>query len=144
MTTTSLTETQVREFVVEWYRKLDVHVPLPDLLPLLSGSDLTMKFPEATLHSLNEFAGWYDKVTHRFFDEVHTVKSVKVRFDGGKADCDIVVNWQASTWDPPEAASKRRNMDSVQRWLVSAEGDQLVVNLYDVISLTPLPGSAPL
>jgi len=144
MTTMSLTETQVREFVADWYHKLDIHVPLPDLLPLLSRRDLTIKFPEVTVHSHNDFAGWYDKVTHRFFDEVHTVKQVDIRFEGGKADCNIVVNWEASTWDPPEAKSKRLIMDAAQRWLVSAEGDQLVINLYDVISLTPLPGSAPL
>ena len=139
-------EKQLHDFVVDWYRKLDRHVPLTELLPLVSAGDLTMKFPEATLRSQAEFAGWYDKVTHRFFDEVHTVKSVGVRMNGGKADLDVVVNWQARVWDAPEAASKGLNFDSGQHWIVSEESStgQPVIVVYDVKSLTPLPGSAPL
>src|SRR2546423_14874209 len=105
-----------------------------------------MRFPEATLHDQQEFTRWYETVTHRFFDEAHTVKQVTVRANGGdQADLDVVVNWKARMWDAPEAKSKPLDMDSVQGWTVRQEnGGRPVITVYDVKSLTPLPGSASL
>ena len=49
---TALTELEVKELAADWYRKLDVHVPMVDILPLLADESLQMKFPESTLNSL--------------------------------------------------------------------------------------------
>jgi hypothetical protein len=144
--TMTLTDTQLREFVADWYRKLDEHVALKELLPMLSSAELTMRFPETTLHDQAGFMGWYETVTRRFFDEAHTVKQVGVRRSGDAADLDVVVNWQARIWDAPEAKSKGLNFDSVQSWIVKGTNGtgQPVIVLYDVRSLTPLAGSASL
>ena len=34
-----------------------------------------MEWPELPTHGHDEFTVWYEKVTRRFFDEVHTIKS---------------------------------------------------------------------
>jgi len=143
MQTTS-SDTLIREFVADWYRKLDRHVTLDELLPMVSSGDLTMKFPEATLRDRSEFARWYDTVTHKFFDEAHTVKQVVVHRNGGDAQLDVLVNWQARMWEAPDARSKGLNFDSQQSWVVRDEPEGLVITVYDVKSLTPLPGSASL
>jgi hypothetical protein len=141
---TALSETQVRELVADWYRKLDEHAPLDDLLPMVSPRDLTMTFPEATLRSRSEFQRWYETVTHRFFDETHTLKQVTVRLRGDTADLDVVVNWRARMWDAPEATSRPLDFDSVQAWTVKRENGSAVITVYDVKSLVPLAGSASL
>jgi hypothetical protein len=143
---TVLSEAQMRQFVADWYRKLDEHVPLEDVVRLVSASDLTMKFPEATLHDRSQFADWYRTVTHKFFDEMHTVKRVAVRTDGEQAELEVLVNWRASVWNPPDARSQGLNFDSEQLWVVKDEpgSDQPQIVVYDVKTLTPLPGSATL
>ena len=70
--TETLTVAEVKQLAAEWYRKLDVHAPLIELLPLVA-EDAEMKFPEATLHGQAEFEGWYEGVIRIFFDEVHTL-----------------------------------------------------------------------
>ncbi len=60
-----------------WYRKLDVHAPMVDVLPMLSEDGLEMRFPEATLTTMAEFEGWYQRVIRIFFDEVHLVKELQ-------------------------------------------------------------------
>lgn len=41
------------------YLKLDVHIPMVDVLPMLACEELEMKFPEATLRGHVKFEGWY-------------------------------------------------------------------------------------
>ena len=143
-----LAENEVRDMVIDWYQKLDVHAPMVDILPLLSDTELHMKFPEATLTSLAEFEGWYQGVIRIFFDEVHTMKELNVTVspDGSKADIKLMVYWEASTWTPPDRYSKRLMMDAYQTWVVkrSPTSGLPVVVSYIVDKLDPKPGSAAL
>jgi hypothetical protein len=66
--TNPLTEQEVRTFAEDWYRKLDVHAPLSQLLPLLADEDLEMRFPEATERGHEGFEHWYERVIRIFFD----------------------------------------------------------------------------
>ncbi len=143
-----LTQEEVTAMVNDWYMKLDVHAPMVDILPLVSEGELHMKFPEATLTSLAEFEGWYQRVIRIFFDEVHTMKELNVTVspDGQKADIKLIVYWEASVWNPPDRYSKRLMMDAYQTWIVkrSAASGKPVVVSYIVDKLDPKPGSAPL
>ena len=143
---TQLTEAEVRELVAVWYKKLDVHAPMVEVLPLLSDETLEMKFPEATLHGLADFESWYQRVIRIFFDEVHTLKEVSVELQGDTANVHIVVEWQASVWNPPAANSARIVLDADQTWVVkkSASTGQAVVTRYIVNGLDYHPGSATL
>jgi hypothetical protein len=113
------TAAEAEKLATQWYRKLDVHAPLEEVLPLLDQDDLEMQFPEATLRGTGEFEKWYDRVTNIFFDEVHTLKDVKTEPTKEGALVKVVVRWEASTWNPPEAASRRIRLDAYQTWLVT-------------------------
>lgn len=145
-TTASLTKEEVEKLVTDWYLALDVHAPVDQYLPMLAEDGLEMQFPEATLKGQDAFKGWYDTVTHKFFDEVHTMKALDIRPSGDKADVDLTVNWQAKVWNPPEAKSIWLGFDAVQKWVVqrSPKSGKPVILTYIVVALNPMEGSASL
>jgi hypothetical protein len=113
-----LTRQELTAFAVAWYRKLDVHAPMVECLPMLADADLEMRFPEVTIRGWAGFEGWFQTVVRIFFDEVHTVKSVKALIRGDKAKMKVVVRWEASRWKPPAAESERIIADAYQTWIV--------------------------
>lgn len=143
-----LKQAEVEQLVRDWYLKLDVHAPMIKLLPMLADEDLEMQFPETTLHGHAEFEGWYQGVIRIFFDEVHTMKELKVTLSADKkrADIKLVVYWEASRWNPPAAKSERLMFDAAQTWVVkrSPKTGKAVVVTYIVDDLTPKEGSAEL
>ena len=70
---TDLTEAEVKTLVDAWYHALDVHVPVEEIAPMVT-ADVECQWPEGPTYGVDEFKGWYHKVTHLFFDEVHTMK----------------------------------------------------------------------
>jgi hypothetical protein len=118
-----LTTAEVQTLAATWYKKLDVHAPLVELLPLVASEGLEMVFPEATLRSPAEFEGWYERVIRIFFDEVHTLKQVKPVITADGAEVKVVVHWEASVWNPPAAASQRIKLDAYQTWRVVRDSD---------------------
>lgn len=143
-----LTKDEVRQMVLDWYRALDVHEPLVDVLQYVSESELEMVFPEATLSSLADFEGWYQTVIRVFFDEVHTMKELDISLsnNGTQADVKLVVYWEASRWNPPAARSERLMMDAYQTWTVkrSPASGKAVITRYVVDELKLKPGSVSL
>ncbi|MDP9313447.1 MAG: hypothetical protein M3R24_21625 [Chloroflexota bacterium] len=142
----TLTQSEVRELVDQWYRKLDVHAPVEELLPLLANDGLEMRFPEATLRGQAEFVRWYEGVTRRFFDEVHELKEVNIATGADRAAVQLIVNWQAHIWNPPAPRSQWLGFDAAQRWEVarSPETQQPIIISYVVDALTAMDGSAAL
>src|SRR6266496_3222810 len=113
-----LTESEIRTFAEDWYRKLDVHAPMVELLPMLADADLEMHFPEGISRGHAGFEAWYQRVIRIFFDEVHTVKEVQAKPGGGDVEVKVVVNWQAKVWNPPETTSKWLGFDAYQTWVM--------------------------
>ena len=74
---TDLTEADVKALVDAWYHALDVHVPMEEIVPMVT-TDVECQWPEGPTYGVEEFKGWYHKVTHLFFDEVHTMKSLEI------------------------------------------------------------------
>ncbi|MEY4520372.1 MAG: hypothetical protein RLZZ499_2972 [Cyanobacteriota bacterium] len=156
-TLTTLTESEVKQFVNDWYLKLDVHAPISEVLPLLAGETLEMQLPETTLHGLDGFRSWYDRVIHTFFDEVHTLQTLDITIDGDRVLKDtaphiakaephrayihLIVRWEASRWNAPAPKSERLSFDAAQRWVVerSPETQQPAIVTYIVDSFNPLP-----
>ncbi len=143
---TPLTQTELEEFAADWYRKLDVHAPMVEILPLLADEELTMTFPEGPAYGYTGFEEWYQRVIRIFFDEVHTVKEVTVTSSGDTVDVNVVVQWQASVWNPPAAKSERINCDAYQRWQVkrSPETGKPIIIGYIVDKIEYHEGSARL
>jgi hypothetical protein len=132
-----LTAKEVESLAATWYKKLDVHAPLVELLPLVAKRGLEMVFPEATLRSPAEFESWYERVIRIFFDEVHTLKQVRTKVTDDGAEVQVVVHWEASVWNPPAAASQRIKLDAYQTWFVArdAETEKPVIVRYTVDEL---------
>jgi hypothetical protein len=142
----ALTESSIITAVGDWYRALDRHDPLADVLRFLVADGLEMRFPEATALGQDGFANWYKAVTNRFFDEQHTVTSVVVKnLTAQRADVSVVVNWQARIWDPPAPNSQWLGFDAYQTWeVVAGAKGTVLVKTYIVDSLEAMPGSASL
>lgn len=145
MTSAPLTEAEIREFVTTWYHYLDVHVPLEEMLTMVT-EDVMCKFPEVTTYSKQDFADWYKRVTGLFFDEVHTTEKLEITTDGNEGKVEITTHWQASTWTPPEAKSKRIDFRAGQTWKVVRSPEtgkvavaQYIVNTFDPVGESVLP-----
>jgi SnoaL-like domain len=145
MTDSGLTEAEVKRLVDDWYHALDVHVSFEEIVPFVASSGLEMYWPEGPTFGVDGFKGWYDRVTHTFFDEVHTMKELEITIRGDEADVKLVVNWQAKVWNPPEPKSKWLGMDARQTWVVRrSEDGRAVIAKYVVDGLDLMEGSATL
>jgi ketosteroid isomerase-like protein len=142
----AFTEADIRTTVAEWYRALDRHDELTEVLPYLVDDALEMRFPEATARGHAGFRDWYKAVTNRFFDEVHTLSSVDfTELAADRATVTVVVNWQARIWNPPAPRSQWLGFDAYQTWvLVPGPDGRPQVRTYIVDRLVPMPGSASL
>lgn len=142
----SLSQAEIEAFVAAWYRKLDVHAPWEELLPLVAEQGLEMRFPEGSISGVEAFRNWYEGVIRIFFDEVHTVTRVSATWKDGRALVDVVVNWQARRWRPPAPRSEWLGFDAYQQWdmIRSPASGSPVVLRYVVSELRPMPGSKPL
>lgn len=109
---------QARAFAAGWFLALDQHVPIGQAYGFLADEGLNMQFPDGDIRDYASFERWYDRVTHLFFDEIHTVHSVDGTLLGDRAELRVVVAWQASWFEPPAARSKRTSMDATQDWTV--------------------------
>lgn len=141
----TLTEEAVRRLVKDWYDALDRHDPLEQVTGYLANDGLVMHFPEGTLRGHDGFASWYETVTHRFFDEIHELKSVEVKLTSPvHAEVIVVVNWQTKVWNPPAPRSSWLGFDAAQTWSVVLQDGAARIRTYTVDGLTPMPGSADL
>ncbi|TDB64022.1 hypothetical protein [Arundinibacter roseus] len=140
-----LTQETIQTFAEDWYKKLDVHAPMVEVLPMLIDEGLEMVFPEATVYGYAGFEGWFQRVIRIFFDEVHTVKSVESEISGDTAVSKVVVQWEASVWNAPEAYSKRIKLDAYQTWGIKTGPDgKPQITRYTVDELKYHEGSAEL
>jgi hypothetical protein len=141
-----LTETEVKQLVDNWFARLDVHPPVTEMLPMLAGESLTMQLPEITLHGHADFLQWYEVVTHKFFNEAHTLKEIGIRITAEQAEVHLIVNWQAYVWKAPAAKSQWIGFDATQRWIVerSEQTQHPLIVTYIVEKFIPMPGSSTL
>ncbi len=155
VTAKPLSREEIEALVAAWYRKLDVHAPSEELLPMVAEQCfvieveeecLAMQFPEGPLNGVDAFRRWYEGVIRLFFDEVHTVTRVDISWQENRALVDVVVNWQARRWHPPAPRSEWIGFDAYQQWemIRSPASGRPVILRYVVNELRPMPGSKPL
>lgn len=139
----TLTELEVKYLVYYWFKKLTDHAPVEDLIAMLNEKSLEMRFPEATLISINDFKDWYKTVIYKFFDQVHELKMLDIVIDNNQALVHLIVNWQARNWQAPQGYSEWQSVYAHQKWLVdkNAQG-QLVITKYIVEKFDPMYQSA--
>ena len=135
-----LTELIIKSFVFDWFKMLDNHVDVSDVVSVLSNDKLMMNFPEATYTSIDGFIEWYNKVTNCFFDEIHDLKMIDIVINCDEATINLIVNWQTKTWEPPAAKSIWMGYDCYQKWIVTKANDKIVIKEYIVEKLVPMLG----
>ncbi len=146
VTLAPLTKTEAKQFVDDWFQRLDVHAPAEEVLPLVADDDVEMQFPEATLQGKAEFKKWYEGVIRIFFDEVHTIQKLDITTASNQATIELILKWEASRWNAPAPKSERLAFTAVQTWILkrSPVTQKAVITRYIVKALTPLPGSPAL
>src|SRR5947209_11740782 len=141
-----LTDSEVRQFVAQWFHKLDIHAPLEEFLAMVADESIEFRFPEVTVTDKAGLTQWYNRVTNTFFDEIHETKELTITTEGDHATVKILTQWQESTWNPPAPKSERQTFLAGQTWSVkrSDKTGQPVVVTYFVNSLAPGGGSGTL
>ncbi|MDQ4069354.1 MAG: nuclear transport factor 2 family protein [Actinomycetota bacterium] len=143
-----LTEDEVKRFMEKWYLDLlDKHAPMEEVTACVA-DDAEMRFPEVTVHGIDAFRDWYDRIVNTFFDEVHVItrNDVTVAPDGQSAEVKIDLNWQAKVWIPPAPKSQWIGFDAGQTHQVvrSAKTGEPVIQVYGVDTFVAMPGSSNL
>jgi hypothetical protein len=143
----NLVQQEIESFVKEWYRKIDEHVPVEELLPMVH-PDTEFHIPEGVSHGYDGLRELYQGENGwiRSFFDVHTVRQITVSSTGRLAAVDVVVNWQARRWRPPVPRSQWLGFDAYQQWEItrSPETGMPLINRYVVNELRPMPGSPSL
>ncbi len=141
-----LTESEVRQFVAQWFHKLDIHAPLEEFLAMVADEGIEFRFPEVTVTDKAGLTQWYKRVTSTFFDEIHETKELAITTEGDRATVKILTQWQESSWNPPAPKSERLTFLARQTWGVkrSDTTGQPVVVTYFVDSFDPVGGSGAL
>jgi hypothetical protein len=140
----TFTEAEIRRLAKGWFRKLDLHAPIDEILPLLAEDDLEIRLPEGTFRGSDGFRRLYEEGwTRTYFDEVHELEQLSFTSAGDKVEVKVVTRWQARAWEPPAPRSKRIDSDSFQTWVVqrSPDSGQPVILTYIVDNLKPRPES---
>jgi hypothetical protein len=142
MSNQELTKLQVKQLIYDWFIKLTDHAPVEEMISFLNPVNLEMQFPEKTLTSIEDFRQWYEKVTNMFFDQVHELKMLDIVIGGSRADVNLVVNWQARTWQPPAGYSKWEGVYAHQTWVVEAASNAhgAMITSYLVNKFDPMQG----
>ena len=143
-----LTEAEVKTLVDAWYHALDVHVPVrgdradgrrrPGGVLLAGGADLRCRRVQGLVRS---------KVTHLFFDEVHTMKSLEITPRGRRGGRQARRQLAGQGLEPA-----RRRTASGSAWTPARRGSsraprtatRAVIKKYVVDGMDLMPGSSPL
>ena len=132
MSTTDVSESEVKKFVLDWYRKLDVHPPVEDMLRFVADEKLVMKMPEATFYRHNGFKEWYGGVD-QFRDQSHIVQALKIETKQSTAMVKVITRWERSDSRAPNPEA-RLAFYAAQTWTLErgSEAERLRIIAYDV------------
>lgn len=136
---TPVTESEVEQFVREWFGKLDKHPPVEEMLPFLADEKLVMKMPEEAYCRHEGFKAWY-KGVEKFFDQSHTIRGLQIMVVQDTAKVEIVVQWLRSEKNATATERGIKGFYAAQTWEVerSTETQKLVIVRYNVGYFVPM------
>jgi hypothetical protein len=131
MSNTSISESEVKEFIRDWYRKLDVHPPVEEMLHLVADEELVMKMPERAFYRHKGFNEWYHGVD-QFRDQSHIVKALNIKTNHSTAAVKVIIRWERSD----SFAPNRLAFYAAQTWTLerSPKSHRLCILTYNVDS----------
>ena len=89
MSYTTVSEAEVKEFVFDWYRKVNAHPPVDEMLEWLADEEFVMRMPEQTFLRHDGFKKWYQSV-ERFHNPTHIVKALKISTNYNEAIVKVI------------------------------------------------------
>jgi len=115
---TGLSDAAITAFAREWFDKLSRHVPVEELLPLLSNVGPRMQFPERTITNREGFRAWYAEVGDAYSQQSHDIERLEVRRSSTATEVDVVVVWNATR----RADLTSLLMRATQTWTIGNTG----------------------
>lgn len=135
----------VRELVSHWYSAIDRHADVDVLVTHLASAGLSLRFPERTVSSHQDFHDWYTELTNVHFDQRREPLSVAVDMRSPiHADVTVRVSWQARRWEPPAARSRWTGCVLTETWTVVWQQGRPRIRTLVTHPVGLFPGSAPL
>lgn len=125
----SLNENELKAFVYHWFSLFDRQAPPDNFLPLIADKGLEMAFPEATLHSHQDFLDWYNGIRNTILENSHDLSDISVTIlPDGNYTVDVKIHWKAITSQGKNLALKVR-----QTWELKDAGKHYpVIHCYRV------------
>jgi SnoaL-like domain len=131
-------DAETTAFAQRWFDLLSAHVPVEELLQLVSERDLEMEFPEASLRDYDDFRRWYAAVGKAYRDQSHTVERLDAKRDGDAVHVEVTVVWQATQTSDNVTIRQRVHQQWQLREQHREHGDGLVIEKYLVGELVPV------
>jgi 4-hydroxy-2-oxoheptanedioate aldolase len=131
---TLITDSEVEQFIRDWFHKLDEHPALDEMRHFVA-DDLHIN----TLDIMNQpFQDWYVNAgedTYR--NQTHTVKALKIQPELNSATVEVVVRWERSEVKSPSPEARLASY-AAQRWtLKRSQHARLRISSYNVDYLLP-------
>ena len=138
MSTAPITEFEVKQFMHDWFAKLDVHPSIEVMLPFVTDEKLVMKMPEGPFYRHEGFKKWYYGV-RRFVDQGHEIKGLEIKTDKNGATVKVIVRWVRSVLNETGVASERGGYYVAQTWELerSQQTQKLQIVKYSVDYFLP-------
>jgi hypothetical protein len=136
MTNSTISESNVKTFIQDWFQKLDKHPEHTELLPMVSEA-IVMKMPENEFLNHEGFKQWYGGV-EQYQDQSHTVKGLQIGIEGGTATVKLINRWERSDLKAKNPA-ERLAFYAAQTWTLqrSPQTQKLVIATYTVDYFLP-------
>jgi len=140
----SLTHSEVKELVAQFYRLVDLHANAEEFIPILAEEGLRMALAHGEINNFEDFKAWYDPLIRSFFDGIHKIYDVELLSTSNtEAKAKVVLVWDASVWIPPAPKSDRISILTYTNWTVrrSLKTGKPVMAAYLVDHLNYLEGT---
>ena len=117
---------------------LDASRPVEEMLPLVANEKLFMKMPDGPFARHEGFKKWYEG-TNKFSAQVHTIKGLRITPAQGTAKVEVVLQWQRSVLNAPDAESVRSGFYAAQTWELerSPQTQRLFIVTYNIDYFVP-------
>ena len=130
MSNTPISESEVKQFIREWFRKINQHPPADEMLPFVAG-ECKINTPAK---KDEPFKDWYDGAA-KYRDQIHTIKALVITTspDTATAKVKVIVRWERSDSNSPSPESRLASY-AAQTWTLerSPQPPGLRILVYNV------------
>jgi hypothetical protein len=97
----TLTEANLKEFILKFYQQADNSAPLVWFLPYIEDDHHMVWTPTCEFRGPAGFEEFYRNLTGNLFDRKHEVFDITINTDGKTAEASFTIHLTAKVWSPP-------------------------------------------